>query len=47
MQEKLDELKKTLEVADDEEYKEELMAEVTHLEGIINQGERENEHTGR
>lgn len=47
MQEKLDELKKTLEVADDEGYKEELMAEVTHLEGIINQVERENEHTGR
>lgn len=38
MQEKLNSLKKDAELTDDEKFKEQLMDEIAHLEGIVNQG---------
>ncbi len=38
MQEKLNSLKKDAELTDDEKFKERLMDEIAHLEGIVNQG---------
>ena len=42
MQEKLDGLRQTLELADDEEYKKQLLIEIAHLEGVVNQDVSEN-----
>ena len=47
MQEKLKGLKEIVEIADNEEYKKELMAEITHLDGIINRDGRGNENGER